>query len=368
MDNKPNLNIKTAQDKTMVSPAFVVGTGRCGSTLVSNMLNLHTEILSLSEFFAFITDLGTLIPEAFPNQEISAAQFWSIISTAYTKQNIMLKHDVVMKEVLYPYKSTSSRFSAEIGVPAILQTTLPHLTPEHDSLFTEIETFLTCRPAATIQQHYRTLFDWLAKRFECNMWIERSGGSLRIIQRLYENFPDAKFIHIVRDGRDCALSMQKHYGFRMVLLVFQLLEVLGIDPFESEDRSLVDDLPDDLVHFLPENFDANEFRNYEVSPSLYGHYWSGEIITGMCVFENIPLEQVLMLRYEDFLSKPETSVSELITFLDSNFIDNDWIKQATAIVNKPKSSWQQLPQREKNLLEQACLPGFKVLSQYGLSW
>ena len=49
--------------------AFVVGTGRCGSTLVSNMLNLHKEVLSLSEFFAFITDLGTLIPEAFPNKE-----------------------------------------------------------------------------------------------------------------------------------------------------------------------------------------------------------------------------------------------------------------------------------------------------------
>ena len=72
---------------------------------------------------------------------------------------------VAMKEVLYPYKSTSSYFSAEIGVPAILQTTLPHLTPEHDNLFAEIEDFLTCCPTATIQQHYQTLFNWLSKTF-----------------------------------------------------------------------------------------------------------------------------------------------------------------------------------------------------------
>ena len=68
------------------------------------------------------------------------------------------------------------------------------------------------------------------------------------------------------------------------------------------------------------------------------------------------------------LLKQKILLANLITFLGPNLIDNDWIKQATALVNKPKSSWQHLPQREKDLLEQACSPGFKVLSQYNLAW
>ena len=34
----------------MSTPTFVVGTGRCGSTMLSNMLREHPKVLSLSEF------------------------------------------------------------------------------------------------------------------------------------------------------------------------------------------------------------------------------------------------------------------------------------------------------------------------------
>ena len=40
----------------MSVPTFVVGTGRCGSTMLSNMLRGHPHVLSWSEFFALITD------------------------------------------------------------------------------------------------------------------------------------------------------------------------------------------------------------------------------------------------------------------------------------------------------------------------
>jgi hypothetical protein len=56
--------MQTEATRTHVAlpPVFVVGTGRCGSTLVSNILRAHPGVLSLSEFFTFITDLGTLNP------------------------------------------------------------------------------------------------------------------------------------------------------------------------------------------------------------------------------------------------------------------------------------------------------------------
>ena len=46
---------------------FVVSTGRCGSTMLSNMLRLNPEVLSLSEF------LVLLIPDPLPPGELDRA-------------------------------------------------------------------------------------------------------------------------------------------------------------------------------------------------------------------------------------------------------------------------------------------------------
>ncbi len=106
---------------------------------------------------------------------------------------------------------------------------------------------------------------------------ERSRGSIRSVPRLRELFPDARFVHIVRDGRDCAVSMSAHLGFRMAFVSLSLIGALGYDPYETSDRTGAEDLPDDLFRLLPEHFDAEVFRDYEIAPSVYGHYWSGEI-------------------------------------------------------------------------------------------
>ena len=60
----------------------------------------------------------------------------------------------------------------------------------------------------------RRLFDWLVARHGGTTWVERSGGSLRVVHRLIEHFPGARFVHLVRDGRATALSMSRHRGFR----------------------------------------------------------------------------------------------------------------------------------------------------------
>jgi Sulfotransferase family len=346
------------------TPIFIVGTGRCGSTMLSTMLRDHPAILSLSEFFTFVTDLGTRIPQAFPIGHVDREQFWRILSTCYPKQNIMLQHQVAMDEVLYPYTSERARYNAQTGVPALLQTTLPHLTSDHDHLFDEVQAFVMALAPATIQVQYQRLFTWLQRRFGRQRWVERSGSSLRVVARLYQHFPDAKFVHIVRDGRDCALSMSRHYGFRMVLIAFYLLEVLGCDPYEDTDRSGVEDLPDELYSFLPEHFDAEAFRTYDVAPSLYGHYWSGELLHGLATLAQIPQESVLTLHFEDFLSDPERPLRELISFIDPAYVDENWLCHAASLVRPVRSAWQTLPPLEQTQLERACQVGFDALQMF----
>lgn len=352
-----------SQTSSAIQPAIVVGTGRCGSTLVSNILRAHPDVLSLSEFFAFVTDLGTLIPLAFPAGVVEAAHFWQIISTRYRKQNLMLREGVAMDEALYTGYPVS-RFHTPDGVPALLHTTLPHLTSEADDLFDEIRAFVLLQPPATIQQHYLNLFGWLQQRFQRRVWVERSGSSLRIVGRLYEHFPHARFIHIVRDGRNCALSMSKHFGFRMVMLAFLLTEILGCDPFESDDRTGVEDLPDDLYPFLPEHFDSAAFRSYEAAPSLYGHYWSGEMCQGLDILARLPAEQVLTLHFEDFLTDFDRTAQRLITFIDPSLMNEEWLQTVRQTIHPVRSAWEMLPRQEQHFLQAACEPGMNRLAAF----
>jgi putative sulfotransferase len=207
----------------------------------------------------------------------------------------------------------------------------------------------------------------LQQRFGKQTWVERSGGTLRIIRRLHKAFPRAKFLHIVRDGRNCAISMSKHYGFRMVLLLYQLMEVLGVDPYTSSDRKWAQDLSDELYALLPENFGKTAFENYEVHTSLCGHYWSGEVIAGLEELRALPSTQVCTLRYEDFLAQPEPTLQAFMEFLGPQYVNEEWMRRAKAQIGRGRSAWTSLPAREQTLLQEACRPGFEALRAHGIS-
>ena len=153
----------------------------------------------------------------------------------------------------------------------MLQTTLPHITPEHDHFFDTLRDFVMGLSPAPMAVQYSRIFDWMRETFGRRVWVERSGGSLRLVKELSEQFPSARFIHIIRDGRDCAISMSGHYGFRMMMTCVMLEETLGYDPYETSDRTGTGDLSEEMYRLLPEHFEAEVFRNLRPSPSLFGH-------------------------------------------------------------------------------------------------
>jgi hypothetical protein len=350
----------------MNKPIFIVGTGRCGSTMLSNMLRQHPYILSISELFSFVCDIGGRIPDLFPQEPIDGHRFWELISAITPRVSLALRHGVAMPEVLYPHDSPGARYSSETGVPAVLQVALPHLTDDHDALFDELREPVSSQPLAPIRAHYEHLFGWLQRRFGKRVWIERSGGAFVIIEPLYATFPDARFIHIVRDGRDTAISMREHVGFRLFLLMSMLTEMLGVDPHESTDRTNIDRVPPPLRAFLPESFDVDAFRDYRVPLALCGGLWSQQIGNGLNILGGLPTERVLTLRYEDFLTDAGTQLDRLAAFLDEEFVDKDWSARCAAGVRQPRSSWRALPEADARELTAACQPGFDLLRGAGI--
>ncbi|MFI9610663.1 sulfotransferase family protein [Streptomyces sp. NPDC052023] len=359
---------------TPTSPApgqvFVTGTGRCGSTLVSELLREHPQVLSLSELFNHLTDMYRITARVFPEGPLTAAQFWGILSSRNAVNTLLTAHGLAPREVLYR-PSPATRFQADTGVPAVLLTTLPHLTDTPDELYDELEAAVAQFPDAGAGAHYHRLFSWLCARFGKTLWAERSGGSLILASQFREHFPDARHLHIVRDGRDTALSMSRHTGFRMAAVVMALHLTLGHDPYAGQpaldtERDL-GFVPEELLPFLPERFDAEAVRDYRVPVSLFGTYWADEMKRGMAALSELPPENVLHLWYEDLLAAPEESLHRIGEFLGTGVVDADWVRRCAAKVGAPSSSWRDLPGAEREELEQACAPGFSVLAAHGVA-
>lgn len=352
-------------------PILVVGTGRCGSTMLSGMLRTHPRLASLSEFFSMTCDYGGRIAEIFTDAPVDGEAFWAMIGEPLPRASLVLRHRVVMPEVLYPYDDPRARFSASRGIPAILHTTLPHLHQDPDALFDELRPWVLARPEAPIGAHYRALFAWLAQRAGKPAWVERSGGAFVLIEHTAALFPDARWIHIVRDGRDTALSISRHIGFRIFILGAMFQQLTGIDPYASDDRTGYEALPPELRSFLPESFDAEAFRRFEVPPAQCAELWSTQILGGMQVLGRFPAEHVLHLRYEDFLAGPDSAqqqLERLAAFLGEEYRDPQWARAMAATVRAPTARWHDLPLDVQQALGVACEPGFERLAAAGIHY
>ena len=62
-------------DGTNERPVFAVGTGRCGSTLFSEMMRLHPRILSVSEWFTVLGERG-----AVEDTPADGSAYWNLLT------------------------------------------------------------------------------------------------------------------------------------------------------------------------------------------------------------------------------------------------------------------------------------------------
>ena len=260
----------TADARTAWPGVIVVSTGRCGSTMLSNMLRLNPEILSLSEFFSL------LMPDPFPAGDLDAAAYWRLLSEPWVFFRHLYRLGLRVPEFLY-VPGPGSRFTAATGIPPILVTALPHLSDDPEGLYDEVEAFAAgLTPASAAAQH-RRLIGWLCDRLGARAWVERSGSSLLYISQLAGLFRDAKFVHLYRDGRECAYSFSRHPGYRLGAVSAMLDARLGMSPYLGEDKP-PEQVPPDLRPFMPETFDHEAFERFQVPVAESGQFWSDMIM------------------------------------------------------------------------------------------
>ena len=167
--------------------ALILGSARCGSTLVSQILNAHPAVLSVSELFAAAGH------NAFRPRHLDGARFWAHMARPSRAMAQVANPDAAPSEFLYgrvPHPAHDPWHC-----PPILAVTLPHLSENPDALFDALAGQMRARAPAPLAAHYRALFQAMARQIGGReIWVERSGGSLVAAATLREMFPDATLV------------------------------------------------------------------------------------------------------------------------------------------------------------------------------
>lgn len=171
----------SAIDPTPDPGFFVVGTGRCGTTLVRKLLREHPDVHIPKE-----THWIPILDDLFGEREIEPDAFFRALRSVY-----MAKGKTAWFRILKEEGLTPEEFEAELG-PVLAEL------PRRDV------------PGLTT-----AVYRALAARHGASRWGDKTPDYGLCMGRLQRLWPGARFLHVARDGRDVALSMSRVLSFRL---------------------------------------------------------------------------------------------------------------------------------------------------------
>ncbi|MEU1981847.1 SDR family oxidoreductase [Nocardia sp. NPDC019395] len=340
-------------------PTFVVTTGRSGSTTLSRVLRAHPSVLSLNEFFASVRTSTT------PDAILPAARFWSALAEPHPLFDPLIRGGGRMSELLYP-NLVGARYDAHTtGIPAISLMTLPHLSTDPDLMFDELAVEIADWPDRITCDHFQHLFGWLATRLQRPVVVERSGLSLGWIPWLRRSFPEAKFLHLHRDGPDTALSMSQHAPFRAMTLIQDALQAADIVDDNAGGRWVVDpaQMPAEAAELFGDSIDYEHLMGLDIPLDRFGRLWSELVETGLGALADLPDDKHLPVAYQDLITDTDHQLTRIAQFLDVP-ASPDWLTIGAAEFDpaRNRSARHRLPETVYRSLEDACAPATRLLA------
>ena len=326
---------------------FIVGTGRCGSTLLSKMIGCNPEVVSVFEFFN-----GQDAARRFQRDPMSGSDYRGLVCEPQPFLNMVLERGYRVPEVIYPLDDPSTRFGREGQLPWILGTTIPRLSDDPDGFFEATCNFLDAQPDQPPVQHALDLFSWWGERTGRSVWVERSGAAIDYLGSLDEHFAGARFLHIHRQGEEAALSMREHHAFRLAIMLSGGLPA-------GTGRSA-----EELRAAAPEDDHIGQLLESRPPADAFGRWWNDQVSRGMAARKNLDAERYRQIRFEDLLARPAELLEEVAGFLQLPDPAGAWRAEAAALVrDAPAPRLPDLAREEGEALRAACAPGNAALGR-----
>lgn len=288
---------RTLEKTTCLPPVFILGAGRSGTTLLYKMLCLHSDIAWISNYVERLPSFSWLSLLNRVNglyKQLCRSMWFAKDSNAYlTKRKLLMRAFPVPVEGESVYK--------RCGIP---------LFPDDSWCISEMQ-----------KKCIISAFEKIRLLQGCKVFLNKRTANNRRIPQLLQAFPNARFVHMIRDGRAVANSLLRvnwwmdHKVWWWHQKTPRQWEAEGKNPLEMAARNWVE-----------------EIREIQIG------------------LKAVPCDQVFEVRYEDLPSNLEDILKRIIHFIE---LDSEtlWIEEIRSlqVVNK-NIRWGKIAREEEKAI------------------
>lgn len=223
------------------SPLFIIGNPRSGTSLLRLILTSHSKILIPPE-------CGFII--------------W--LSQIYSEWNQLDTHDSAKRKKYLDDLLACKKFET---------WGLSREKIEHQIITRKPQNY--AQLCAIVYEAYG---ENIGEKF--SIWGDKNNFHIHHLRELYDLYGKARFLHIVRDGRDVACSYR------------EVMKERSNSPYAPKLDTEISAIAED---------------------------WSSNVMKIQTFMESIPAVHVMTIRYEDLVSFPESTISSICNWLDVGF-------------------------------------------------
>lgn len=242
-------------------PILIGGCGSSGTTLLRTMLDSHRNIAC--------------------GQEISFFDRPRLFDTPLKKLHRMFtdqEFDSLDRDVVYPLRT---------GAGSYFGLFFPNYGKTYHDMATTDAIF---RMASDTRDFLNLYFSNFADKSGKRRWAEKTPNNIFCVGEILDFFPDSKFVHVIRDGRDvvCSLALRRKFELNSAIIRWLMSVEAGIrfrgNPryYELKYEDLVTDTENTLrklMSFLKDDWDPQMLDYTEAGKDNFNNYGATPIFT-----------------------------------------------------------------------------------------
>jgi hypothetical protein len=251
------------EEVALKGPVFICGTGRCGTSWLHSILREHSHIYTTRWEGRFIVTPGGL----FDVQR----ELLSLPGIARFRQSL-----------LGPWFRKTYRAGTPREYEGGLFADFDY--EELREFVDKFEQHLQAGIDEAMRSLIRGVFEAGMQKTGKTRWMEKTPRSVIYMKDLHRLFPDAQFLHIIRDGRDVAVSIVENFW------------PIGENPSENV-----------------------SFRELTRDVKNAARYWDYFVKVGLTAATELPPGTCLEVIYEELMSRPEQTLRKICEFIGEPF-------------------------------------------------
>lgn len=240
----------------------------------------------------------------------------------------------------------------------------------HGNITKETDEFSPTDATSEVKEYIWIAFKKFQNKSKADIVLEKTCANSLRVGFVNEVVPDAKFIHIIRDGRDVVNSARKRW--KAELDIKYILEKARYVPFS--------DLPYyaskyflNRIHRLfskegrlsfwgPQFKGMNEVLQSFTLVEVCAHQWKRCVEKASEDFKEIDSNRVIEIRYEDLVSESEQVIQELCNFIGVD-VSSEQVEQLSGMIHKESAGkWaKQLSEKEIEQVNNIIVPTLNEL-------